>query len=190
MLLFRKKEIGSMKKTRICTLTIVARPSEWNILHIALAPKIKRLCKGKLAFPGGRVEETDSSIRSANKRELKEEFNIRPERPGEISFSGIIRLFIGKSSKKPSIIIHVFWLIDHECKYRIKTNNELGRPRWFTLRRMPWQRMMPADRFWFRSALASLMTGLRFREDIWYNKRKTKVLRAECYPFPKDERVR
>lgn len=177
------------KTSRLCTLTIVAQPHAQYVYKIALAQKQKRLCRGKMAFPGGRVDKKDRSIKQAALRELTEELGVTPENQKDVLFLGIVRFFVGKSAKTPSITMHVFWYDAHgECPLR--ESDELKRPRWFILNRLPWKRMMPADRIWFRSALSALFTGLRFREDIWYNRRKTRVIHADCHIFLLGERVR
>lgn len=192
MILFRKNRISrSMKKkpARLCTLTIVAKHHAQYQNKIALAQKQKRLCRGKMAFPGGRVDKKDRTIKQAAIRELKEELGVTPENTRNVFFLGIVRFFVGKSAKKPSITMHVFWY-DVPSTCRLHESDELKKPRWFIVHRLPWKRMMPADRIWFRSALSALFTGLRFREDVWYNKRKTKVIRADCHIFLPGEQVR
>lgn len=177
------------KPSRLCTLTIVAQPHEEYAYKIALAQKQKRLCRGKMAFPGGRVDKKDRSIKQAALRELQEELGVIPDNPKGVHFLGIVRFFIGKSAKTPSITMHVFWHNVHStCS--LHESDELKTPRWFMLHRLPWKRMMPADRIWFRSALSALFTGLRFREDIWYTKRKTRVIHADCHIFLPGEQVR
>jgi 8-oxo-dGTP pyrophosphatase MutT (NUDIX family) len=192
MVLFRKKHLAhSMKNkpSRLCTLTIVAQHHAQYEYKIALAQKQKRLCRGKMTFPGGRVDKKDRSIKQAALRELKEELGVTPENSKDVCFLGIVRFFVGKSAKKPSVTMHVFWY-DVQGGCQLHESDELKKPRWFILRRLPWKKMMPADRTWFRSALGTLFTGLRFREDIWYNKRKTRVLYADCHIFFPNERVR
>lgn len=163
---------------RLCTLIIVARPHDRHGFQIALATKTKRLCKGKLSFPGGHVE-TDEPIYKGALRELKEELGVVPKLPHHLWYLGELCFFCGKQARKPRTLVHVFWLnVDKETVLR--GSDELACPRWFSVQRIPWHRMMPADPLWINTAYGTILSGLRFRTSIWYNKKKTRVVKHTC----------
>lgn len=164
--------------TRLCTLTIVARPHDRHGFQIALATKTKRLCRGKLSFPGGRVEVGEPIFKGAL-RELKEELGVIPKTPHQLWYLGKLCFFWGKKARKPSTVVHIFWL-NADKETTLRGSNELARPRWFSIQRIPWHRMMPADRLWMNTAYGTILSGLRFCTSIWYNKGKTRVVKHTC----------
>ncbi len=136
--------------------------------QILLIRKKKGHGRGKWNGPGGRMEP-DESPEHCLKRELEEEIEIRvtgERRLGNLSFYEDGRL---------TWFVYLFLVEKYEGEP--KESGE-AYPLWFSLDKIPYERMWEDDRHW----LPLVIEGKSLRGDFWFE--KGKLIRYSVSPMP------
>jgi 8-oxo-dGTP diphosphatase / 2-hydroxy-dATP diphosphatase len=127
-----------MKKKNLstCTLCIVHQKDK-----ILLGMKKKRLGVGNWNGFGGHVEAGET-IEEAAKREVFEEAKIRVS---DVEKLGIVRFKYDINTYPDDMEVHIFKAINFTGTP--KETDEM-KPKWFSIKKIPFKKMWPDDKFW------------------------------------------
>ena len=108
---------------------------------ILLAMKKRGFAKGKYNGVGGKIEKGET-IEKAMLRETKEEIGVTPikyEKVGEMYFDEYYK------GRKEKLVFHLYLVFD--WKGIIKETDEM-KPKWFKIDDIPYDNMLPDDKYW------------------------------------------
>ena len=140
-------------KTTVTTLVFLTNEDK-----ILLAIKKRGFAKGKYNGIGGKVEANET-IEQATVRECEEEIGVTPEKYRQFATITFHEFINGKLEE---IIMHTF-----ECnKWRGEpVESEEMTPEWFDKDKVPFENMLPDDKFWFPLFLAGKKFTAKFEFD-------------------------
>ena len=144
-----------MNDHKLLNLIIVLSKDKKRIL---LGMKKRGFGKGRWNGFGGKVEKGEG-IRQAAVRELAEEIDIKPK---ELELRGTLIFY--EADPQP-LEVHIFLCTDYEGKPK---ETEEMRPKWFSIERIPYQKMWPDDKYW----LPMLLEGKEFKGKFYFQDQK------------------
>ena len=124
-----------MKKMET-TLCLLRRNEE-----ILLAMKKRGFGEGKYNGVGGKIEGTETP-EAAMLRETKEEIGVTPiqyEKVGVVSFDEFYK------DEKVNLIFHLYMVTEWEGT---PAESEEMQPKWFSIDSIPYNQMLPDDKYW------------------------------------------
>lgn len=145
-----------MGKLRDATLLILIKRSHGEIGDICLAMKKRGFGTGRWNGVGGKVEEYDSSIEDAAKREAKEEIGIIAHELKKIAEMS----FYFSHNPAWDQLVHVYF---SESWTGEPVETEEMSPKWFKVKDIPFQRMWPDDEFWLPEVLKGNLLKAMFK---------------------------
>lgn len=135
----------------IATLCYVIEDGEVLLIY-----KKRGVGEGLYNGPGGKVEEHDSSVKEAAKREMEEEVKIKAE---DLEKVGELRFFFGDT---PFMYVHAFKTTSYSGT---PEETEEARPEWFEIGNLPYDQMWADDRYWMPKMFEGKQLNARFQFD-------------------------
>ena len=148
-----------MIMTTIATLCYIIKDGK-----VLLIKKKKGLGKGVWNGPGGKVN-TGEAVEDAAAREVMEEINVAPDNPkkaGELEF-----YYDGES--EVDWHVHVFVAEDYDG---VEKETEEATPKWFPVKKIPYDEMWPDDRIW----MPLVLEKKRFRGKFYFEKNTRNIV--------------
>lgn len=124
-----------MKKNKIPQTICLVHDRE----RILLGMKKRGFGAGRWNGFGGKVKPNET-IEDAAKREMEEECGIKVKSLEEV---GLINFEFKGSSDMPEV--HIFRVLEYFGK---STETEEMLPKWFSIKKIPFDKMWPGDKFW------------------------------------------
>ena len=125
---------------------------------ILLGQKKKGFAAGKFNGIGGKVEENET-VEQAMIRETQEEIGITPKnyyQIGTLNFDEYVK------NERALVVVNVFVAYDYEGE--IIESNEMI-PRWFDINNIPYDKMLPDDKYWY----PYLLKGKKFKGNFIFD---------------------
>lgn len=129
---------------------------------ILLTEKQKKIGAGCLNGFGGKVEAGETVLETAI-REPKEEIGLTPVSLTKRSEIMFCNSSFGKGS---DMCVHVF--IATEWEGDIHETLEMRNPQWYSLEKIPYEKLMSSDGFW----LSRIFAGSKIKGKIYFNDRQ------------------
>ncbi len=145
-----------MKKMET-TLCLLRRNEE-----ILLAMKKRGFGEGKYNGVGGKIEGTETP-EAAMLRETKEEIGVTPiqyEKVGVVSFDEFYK------DEKVNLIFHLYMVTEWEGT---PAESEEMQPKWFSIDSIPYNQMLPDDKYWLPLILEGKKIDAYFDFDEEWN---------------------
>ena len=145
-----------MKKMET-TLCLLRRNEE-----ILLAMKKRGFGEGKYNGVGGEIEGTETP-EAAMLRETKEEIGVTPiqyEKVGVVSFDEFYK------DEKVNLIFHLYMVTEWEGT---PAESEEMQPKWFSIDSIPYNQMLPDDKYWLPLILEGKKIDAYFDFDEEWN---------------------
>ena len=145
-----------MKKMET-TLCLLSRNEE-----ILLAMKKRGFGEGKYNGVGGKIEGTETP-EAAMLRETKEEIGVTPiqyEKVGVVSFDEFYK------DEKVNLIFHLYMVTEWEGT---PAESEEMQPKWFSIDSIPYNQMLPDDKYWLPLILEGKKIDAYFDFDEEWN---------------------
>ena len=145
-----------MKKMET-TLCLLSRNVE-----ILLAMKKRGFGEGKYNGVGGKIEGTETP-EAAMLRETKEEIGVTPiqyEKVGVVSFDEFYK------DEKVNLIFHLYMVTEWEGT---PAESEEMQPKWFSIDSIPYNQMLPDDKYWLPLILEGKKIDAYFDFDEEWN---------------------
>ena len=145
-----------MKKMET-TLCLLRRNEE-----ILLAMKKRGFGEGKYNGVGGKIEGTETP-EAAMLRETKEEIGVTPiqyEKVGVVSFDEFYK------DEKVNLIFHLYMVTEWEGT---PVESEEMQPKWFSIDSIPYNQMLPDDKYWLPLILEGKKIDAYFDFDEEWN---------------------
>jgi mutator protein MutT len=144
---------------RDTTLCFLIRESNGKITEICLAMKKRGFGKGRWNGSGGKVEKGET-IEQAVVREIHEEIGVRA--------SGLSKIaeieFVFPEKPDWNQYMHTYFAREWEGD---PSESEEMRPRWFSVKNLPFDEMWPDDEYWVPKVLVGdiVRAAFEFNED-------------------------
>ncbi len=119
---------------------------------ILLAMKKKGFGEGKYNGVGGKIKKGETP-EEAMIRETEEEILVTPTKYEKV---GIIEFDEFYKGKKENVVFHLYIVSEWQGK---PTESEEMNPRWFDIQKIPYDRMLPDDKYW----LPLILEGKKIR---------------------------
>jgi 8-oxo-dGTP diphosphatase len=116
-------------------LCLIVRDSK-----LLLGRKTRKIGKGYLMQPGGKVEEGESMVESLV-REVREEVGLEVKYPVEMG-----KITFDFADGSPTIIMYVFMVAEFEGE--LIDSDQLDELQWFDIQNLPFEKMLPDDKIW------------------------------------------
>jgi 8-oxo-dGTP diphosphatase len=144
--------------------------------EILLAEKQKKIGAGKLNGVGGKLEPGETDFEAAV-RETKEEIGVRPtvfKKMAEITFHNC---FDDETLQKMKV--HTF--IATEWKGEPTSTDEMKKPVWCKINDLPYEEMLPDDRYWLPLILSGKTIRAFFKFDPDWNIVEKEITEVENF---------
>ena len=145
-----------MKKLET-TLLLLRKEDE-----ILLAMKKRGFAQGKYNGVGGKLKENETP-EQAMIRETEEEINIIPTKYEKVGYLDIVEFYKGE---RENIIMHIF--IASKWEGQIAESEEM-KPEWFNINKIPYDKMLPDDKYWLPILLEGKKINAFFEFDEEWN---------------------
>ncbi|MBL7045400.1 MAG: NUDIX domain-containing protein [Parcubacteria group bacterium] len=139
--------------------------------RILLAMKTEKIGIGCWNGYGGDIEKTDKSIKYATIRELKEETKEVVALAKDLEKIAIANVHNTKTDGR-TFVCKVHFYIVKDWTGEAKETDTMIKPTWFDIYDLPYEKMMPADRYWLHDALS----GKKMIVDVKYGPFQKKLL--------------
>lgn len=146
-----------MKNTRQTTLCILKRENE-----ILLAMKKRGFGVGKYNGVGGKVEPGETP-EQAMIRETHEEINVIPTKYENVGYIEFDEYYKGQ---KENIAFHLYMV--YEWEGTPSESDEMN-PEWFSIDKIPYDKMLPDDKYWLPLVLEGKKVEAYFNFDEEWN---------------------
>ncbi len=113
---------------------------------VYLATKKAKIGKKRLNGPGGKLELQDASIKACAVREVRQEFHVLIEEK-ELELCAI-GFFTNVKDDGTLFACKVYIFIAKHWIGIPKASKEMGKPKLVSIYKMPYEKMMAADKFW------------------------------------------
>lgn len=143
-------QITNNQEGTILTTLILCLSESERTKSVLLIEKKRGMGLGKISFPGGKVEETDSDVMNATRRELFEETGIRAQ--SLICVGNLEFRFPEKSKRSWNNDCSVFVCL--EFSGILRDENDETRPFWELISQINYDRFWGADKDWVPHVLA------------------------------------
>lgn len=145
-----------MKKIET-TLLLLKRKNE-----ILLAMKKRGFAVGKFNGVGGKIKENESP-EQAMIRETQEEIKVTPTKYEKVGVLDFIEFYKGE---KENVIMHLFTADDWNGE-PIESDEMI--PKWFNVDNIPYDKMLPDDKYWLPLILKGKKVNISFEFDEEWN---------------------
>lgn len=141
--------------------TVLVLVIDNNKNSILMIEKLRGQGKGKMNFPGGKLQESESSLEAAI-RECGEETGIIPK---DLKLIGKLEFLFEKESGDWDNFCEVFSTTSYSGKL-LDVSAE-SKNSWVPLDQIPFESMWPADRMWFQDFSVGQIFGysIKFTRD-------------------------
>jgi len=137
---------------------------------ILLAQKTKKIGIGKWNGWGGEVEKNEK-IKDAAVRELRDESGLSANKENLI-YCGMVTFHNQRDDGSQfSVTVHIF--LCYMWSGMLKVSDEMERPTFIPISRIPYHNMMPADQHW----LPRVLLGKKVCDQYWYSPNQQRVTR-------------
>ncbi|MDR0957032.1 MAG: 8-oxo-dGTP diphosphatase [Candidatus Nomurabacteria bacterium] len=134
--------------------------------EILLAEKGRKIGAGKVNGVGGKMEPSDKNITATMIREAIEEIGVTPTKFQKMAEMVFYNPGDGEDPKPQEMRVHVF--VATEWKGEPTSTIEAKTPRWFNKNGLPFERMLPDDKFWLPRVLGGeKLVGKFYFNDDW-----------------------
>jgi len=137
---------------------------------ILLARKKRKIAEGLWNGYGGFREESDDSLEETAIREMEEEIGVSAKIENLEKIAIISYTNKKEDGRLRDIEVH-FYLVRHWVGTP-RSSEEMYDPRWFSIKTLPFDEMMPSDSVWLSRALQ----GKKIKGAIVHNEKKEVVL--------------
>ena len=145
------------------TLLLLRKDNE-----ILLALKKRGFGEGKYNGVGGKIKEGETP-EQAMIRETMEEISVKPTKYEKV---GIIKFLEYYKGNKEHVAFHLYTATEWEGN--IKESEEM-KPQWFNINEIPYDNMLPDDKFWMPYVLNNKKIDAYFEFDKDWNMLKKEI---------------
>lgn len=137
--------------------------------RLLLARKTRGVCKGRLIPYGGQVKP-EEEVKVAAIRELFEESGLIATNGSTLKVAHID--FHNQSRCGEAFIYECHVFLVGNWAGSLMPTEEMVEPAWFEISRLPFEEMMPADRYW----LPLVLSRMKIYAEFWYGQKQKSLL--------------